>query len=125
MSAESGMSRSPGTCNTMGTASTMAAIVEAMGMSLPYNASLPAVDSRRAAMAHTPATASSSMVKDDVTMSQILTRAGVRERHPVHAAIGGSTNAVVHLLALAGRLGVPLSLEDFDNLPATCRCWST
>jgi dihydroxyacid dehydratase/phosphogluconate dehydratase len=116
MSAESGMSRSPGTCMTMGTASTMAAIVEAMGMSLPYNASIPAVDARRAAMAHHTGRTIVRMVHDGLTMSQVATRAAFENALRVHAAIGGSTNAVVHLLALAGRLGVELSLEDFDNL---------
>ncbi|PIB94794.1 IlvD/Edd family dehydratase [Caulobacter sp. FWC2] len=116
MSAESGMSRSPGTCMTMGTASTMAAIVEAMGMSLPYNASIPAVDARRAAMAHHTGRTIVKMVHDGLTMSQVATRAAFENALRVHAAIGGSTNAVVHLLALAGRLGVKLDLEDFDNL---------
>jgi len=116
MSAESGMSRSPGTCMTMGTASTMAAIVEAMGMSLPYNASIPAVDARRAAMAHQTGRTIVKMVHDGLTMSQVATRAAFENALRVHAAIGGSTNAVVHLLALAGRLGVKLDLEDFDNL---------
>jgi len=116
MSAESGMSRSPGTCMTMGTASTMAAIVEAMGMSLPYNASIPAVDARRAAMAHHTGRTIVKMVNDGLTMSQVATRAAFENALRVHAAIGGSTNAVVHLLALAGRLGVKLDLEDFDNL---------
>ena len=116
MSAESGMSRSPGTCMTMGTASTMAAIVEAMGMSLPYNASIPAVDARRAAMAHHTGRTIVKMVHDGLTMSQVCTRAAFENALRVHAAIGGSTNAVVHLLALAGRLGVELGLEDFDNL---------
>ena len=116
MSAESGMSRSPGTCMTMGTASTMAAIVEAMGMSLPYNASIPAVDARRAAMAHHTGRTIVKMVHDGLTMSQVATRAAFENALRVHAAIGGSTNAVVHLLALAGRLGVKLELEDFDAL---------
>ena len=115
MSAESGMSRSPGTCMTMGTASTMAAIVEAMGMCLPYNASIPAVDARRAAMAHHTGRTIVRMVHDGLTMSQVATRAAFENALRVHAAIGGSTNAVVHLLALAGRLGVELSLEDFDS----------
>ena len=116
MSAESGMSRSPGTCMTMGTASTMASIVEAMGMSLPYNASIPAVDARRAAMSHETGRAIVRMVHDGRTMSQVCTRAAFENALRVHAAIGGSTNAVVHLLALAGRLGVELTLEDFDVL---------
>lgn len=114
MGAEAGMSRSAGVCNTMGTASTMASLVEALGMSLPNNAALPAVDSRRRALAHLTGNRIVQMVKDDVTPSQILTRAAFENSILMHAAIGGSTNAVVHLLALAGRVGVPLSLEDFD-----------
>jgi dihydroxy-acid dehydratase len=116
MSAESGMSRSPGTCMTMGTASTMASIVEAMGMSLPYNATIPAVDARRRAMSHETGRTIVRMVHDGLTMSKIATRAAFENALRVHAAIGGSTNAVVHLLALAGRLGVELTLEDFDHL---------
>jgi dihydroxy-acid dehydratase len=116
MSAESGMSRSPGTCMTMGTASTMASIVEAMGMSLPYNATIPAVDARRRAMSHETGRTIVRMVHDGLTMSKIATRAAFENALRVHAAIGGSTNAVVHLLALAGRLGVELTLEDFDLL---------
>jgi len=116
MSAESGMSRSPGTCMTMGTASTMASIVEAMGMSLPYNATIPAVDARRKAMSHETGRAIVRMVQDGRTMSQVVTRASFENALRVHAAIGGSTNAVIHLLALAGRLGVELTLEDFDVL---------
>lgn len=116
MSAESGMSRSPGTCMTMGTASTMACIVEAMGMSLPYNATIPAVDARRRTMSHETGRAIVRMVHEGRTMSQVVTRASFENALRVHAAIGGSTNAVVHLLALAGRLGIPLTLEDFDVL---------
>jgi len=116
MSAESGMSRSPGTCMTMGTASTMASIVEAMGMSLPYNATIPAVDARRRAMAHETGRAIVRMVREGRTLSQVCTREAFENALRVHAAIGGSTNAVIHLLALAGRLGVPLTLEDFDLL---------
>jgi dihydroxy-acid dehydratase len=116
MAAESGMSRSPGTCMTMGTASTMAAIIEAMGLSLPYNASIPAVDARRRALSHETGRVIVRMVKEGRTLSQVATRAAFENALRVHAAIGGSTNAVVHLLALAGRLGVPLALEDFDRL---------
>jgi dihydroxy-acid dehydratase len=116
MSAESGMSRSPGTCMTMGTASTMAAIIEAMGLSLPYNASIPAVDARRRAMSHETGRTIVRMVKEDRTLSKVATRAAFENALRVHAAIGGSTNAVIHLLALAGRLGVKLDLEDFDHL---------
>ncbi|WP_044562312.1 IlvD/Edd family dehydratase [Azospirillum sp. B4] len=118
MGAEAGMSRSPGTCMTMGTASTMACLIEAMGLSLPFNGTLPAMDARRRAMAHETGRRIVAMVKDDVKPSHILTRAAFENAIRVHAAIGGSTNAVVHLLALAGRVGVDLSLEDFDTLSA-------
>src|SRR4051812_12415597 len=114
MAAESGMSRSAGTCNTMGTASTMSAIVEALGMSLPNNSALPAVDARRRVLAHLSGNRIVQMVKDEVKPSDILTRAAFENAILMHAAIGGSTNAVVHLLALAGRVGVPLDLHDFD-----------
>src|SRR3954451_6720453 len=116
MSAESGMSRSAGVCNTMGTASTMASLTEALGISLPNNAALPAVDSRRKVLAHLSGNRIVQLVKDDVKPSDILTREAFENAILMHAAIGGSTNAVVHLLALAGRLGVPLTLEDFDEI---------
>lgn len=116
MSAESGMSRSPGVCNTMGTASTMASLVEALGMSLPHNAALPGVDSRRKALAHLTGARIVQLVKDDIKPSDILTREAFENAIVMHAAIGGSTNAVVHLLALAGRVGVELTLEDFDRI---------
>ncbi|MDB5495675.1 MAG: dihydroxyacid dehydratase/phosphogluconate dehydratase [Phenylobacterium sp.] len=116
MAAESGMSRSAGTCNTMGTASTMSAIVEALGMSLPNNSALPAVDARRRVLAHLSGNRIVQMVKDDVKPSDILTREAFENAILMHAAIGGSTNAVVHLLALAGRVGVKLDLHDFDEL---------
>ncbi|MDB5443385.1 MAG: dihydroxyacid dehydratase/phosphogluconate dehydratase [Phenylobacterium sp.] len=116
MAAESGMSRSAGTCNTMGTASTMSAIVEALGMSLPNNSALPAVDARRRVLAHLSGNRIVQLVKDDVNPSDILTREAFENAILMHAAIGGSTNAVVHLLALAGRVGVKLDLHDFDEL---------
>jgi dihydroxy-acid dehydratase len=116
MAAESGMSRSPGTCMTMGTASTFACVVEAMGLSLPYNASIPAVDSRRRVLAHQSGRAIVAAVKSDTRLSQILTRAAMENAIRAVAAIGGSTNVVLHLLAIAGRLGVPLQLTDFDML---------
>jgi dihydroxy-acid dehydratase len=116
MAAESGMSRSAGTCNTMGTASTMSAIVEALGMSLPNNSALPAVDARRRVLAHLSGNRIVQLVKDDVKPSDILTRAAFENAILMHAAIGGSTNAVVHLLALAGRVGVSLDLHDFDHI---------
>jgi len=116
MRAESGMSRSSGVCNTMGTASTMASLVEALGLSLPMNAALPSVDSRRKVLAHMTGARMVGLVKQDVRLSQIATREAFENAILLHAAIGGSTNAVVHLLALAGRVGVPLSLEDFDRI---------
>jgi dihydroxy-acid dehydratase len=119
MAAESGMSRSSGTCMTMGTASTMAAVVEAMGLSLPFNATIPAVDARRRTLAHETGRTIVRMVREDRRLSQVATRVAFENAIRVHAAIGGSTNAVVHLLALAGRLGVKLSLEDFDTLSRT------
>src|SRR6185437_2081414 len=116
MDAESCMARSAGTCMTMGTASTMASMVEALGMGLPTNAAIPAVDSRRYVLAHMAGRRIVEMVKEDLRMSQVLTRAAFENAIRVNAAIGGSTNAIVHLLALAGRVGVPLSLDDFDRL---------
>ncbi len=116
LAAEAGMSRSPGTCMTMGTASTMASIVEAMGLSLPENAALPAVDARRGALAHMSGMRIVEMVRQDIRLSAIATRPAFENGIVVHAAIGGSTNAVLHLLALAGRLGVPLDLADFDRI---------
>ena len=116
LSAESSMSRSHGTCNTMGTASTMASLMEALGVCLPNNAALPGVDSRRKTLAHLTGNRIVQLVKDDVRLSQILTREAFENAILMHAAIGGSTNAVVHLLALAGRVGIELSLEDFDRI---------
>lgn len=113
MGAESGMSRSHGTCMTMGTASTMACLVEAMGMSLPENGTLPAVDARRQALAHMTGRRIVALVEDDIRPSSILTKTAFENAIRVNAAIGGSTNAVVHLLAIAGRLGVDLTLDDF------------
>jgi dihydroxy-acid dehydratase len=100
----------------MGTASTMASLTEALGISLPNNAALPAVDSRRKVLAHLSGARIVQLVKDDIKPSDIMTRAAFENAILMHAAIGGSTNAVVHLLALAGRLGVPLSLKDFDEI---------
>ena len=116
MAAERGMSRSPGTCMTMGTASTMASIVETLGLALPFNATIPAVDARRRTLAHESGRAIVRMVKDDIRLSSILTRPAIENAIRVHAAIGGSTNAIIHLIAIAGRLGLPLALEDFDRL---------
>ena len=114
--AESCMSRSSGVCNVMGTASTMATMVEALGLALPQNAAIPAVDSRRYALAHVAGRRIVEMVKQDIRLSQILTRAAFENAIRVNGAVGGSTNAVIHLLAIAGRIGVPLSLQDWDDL---------
>ncbi|MEV4129894.1 IlvD/Edd family dehydratase [Nocardia sp. NPDC049707] len=116
---ESCMSRSAGHCNTMGTASTMASVVEALGIGLPGNASIPAVDARRRVLARDAGARIVELVREDVRMSDILTREAFENAIRVNAAIGGSTNAVVHLLALAGRIEVELSLEDFDRNGAT------
>jgi len=116
MDAEACMSRSAGHCMTMGTASTMASMVEALGMGLPGNAAIPAVDSRRYVLAHMAGRRVVEMVREDVRMSKILTRKAFENAIRVNAAIGGSTNAVVHLLALAGRVSTKLELADFDRL---------
>jgi dihydroxy-acid dehydratase len=115
MSAESGMSRSPGHCMTMGTASTMASMVESLGIGLPENAAYPAVDSRRKRLAHLVGNHAVRLVKEDVRISKILTREAFQNAIRTNGAIGGSTNAVVHLLAVAGRLGIDLSLDDWDH----------
>ncbi|MBT4016936.1 MAG: dihydroxy-acid dehydratase [Alphaproteobacteria bacterium] len=116
MEAEAGMSRSIGHCMTMGTASTMASMVEALGMGLPQNAATPAADSRRNVLAHMAGRRIVDMVKEDLRMSQILTKDAFENAIMVNGAIGGSTNAVVHLLALAGRMGIDLTLDDWDRL---------
>jgi len=120
--AEGCMSRSAGHCMTMGTASTMASMVEALGMGLPHNAAIPAVDSRRYALAHMAGRRIVDLVKEDVRMSRILTRDAFENAVRVVGAIGGSTNAVVHLLALAGRIGVNFELEDWDHLGRDVPC---
>jgi dihydroxy-acid dehydratase len=116
MEAESCLSRSAGHCMTMGTASTMASMVEALGMGLPQNAAIPAVDSRRSVLAHMAGRRIVEMVHEDLRMSKILTREAFENAIRVNAAIGGSTNAIPHLLAIAGRIGVKLTLDDFDKL---------
>lgn len=115
-SCESDMHRSSGTCMTMGTASTMASMVEALGMALPENAAIPAADTRRKRLAQLTGRRIVEMVKQDIKMSQIMTRQAFENAIRTNAAIGGSTNAVIHLLAIAGRIGVNLKLEDFDKL---------
>ena len=116
MSAEAGMSRSAGTCNTMGTASTMACMAEALGTSLPHNAAIPAVDSRRYVLAHMSGMRIVDMVWEDLRLSKILTKEAFQNAIRVNAAIGGSTNAVIHLKAIAGRIGVPLELEEWTKV---------
>ena len=122
MAAEACMSRSAGHCMTMGTASTMACVVEALGMGLPTNAAIPAVDSRRYTLAHTAGRRVVEMVKEDLRMSKILTRKAFENAIRVVGAIGGSTNAVIHLLAIAGRIGVDLTLHDWDVLGRNVPC---
>jgi dihydroxy-acid dehydratase len=114
--AEGCMSRSDGHCMTMGTASTMASAAEALGMQLPYSATWPAVDSRRFETAQRAGQVIVDLVENDLTPEKIMTREAFENAIRVNAAIGGSTNAVIHLLAIAGRLGVPLELDDFDRL---------
>jgi len=114
--AESCMHRSHGHCMTMGTASTMASMVEALGLGMPGNAAIPAVDARRNVLARQAGRRIVELVREKVTLSKILTRQAFENAIRVNAAIGGSTNAVIHLIAIAGRLGVKLSLEDWDRL---------
>ncbi|EPO0841091.1 IlvD/Edd family dehydratase [Acinetobacter baumannii] len=116
LSAESGMSRSAGTCNTMGTASTMACMAEALGTSLPHNAAIPAVDSRRYVLAHLSGMRIVDMVHEDLRLSKILTKEAFENAIKVNAAIGGSTNAVIHLKAIAGRIGVDLQLDEWNRV---------
>ncbi|MCS6778396.1 MAG: dihydroxy-acid dehydratase [Geminicoccaceae bacterium] len=114
MEAESCMSRSAGHCMTMGTASTMNALAEALGTSLPGSAAIPAVDARRRQIAYLTGMRAVAIVREDLRLSKILTRAAFQNAIRACGALGGSTNAVIHLLAIAGRVGVPLSLEDWD-----------
>ncbi len=116
--AEGCMSRSRGHCMTMGTASTMACISEGLGMQMSGGAAIPAADSRRYALAQASGRQAVRLVEQDLRPSQILTREAFENAIRVNAALGGSTNAVVHLLALAGRVEVPLELADFDRLTA-------
>jgi L-arabonate dehydrase len=122
MEAEACMSRSAGHCMTMGTASTMACVVEALGMGLPTNAAIPAVDSRRYVLAHMAGRRIVEMVHEDLKMSKVLTREAFENAIRVVGAIGGSTNAVLHLLAIAGRVGVSLTLADWDVLGRDVPC---
>jgi len=116
LSAEQGMSRSAGTCNTMGTASTMACMAESLGVSLPHNAAIPAVDSRRKVLAHMSGMRIVEMALEGLTLSKILTKEAFENAIRTNAAIGGSTNAVIHLKAIAGRMGVQLDLEDWSRI---------
>ncbi len=114
--AESCMSRSVGHCSTMGTASTMAVMVEALGLTLPGASAIPAADSRKKVLAHLSGMRAVEMVKENLTMSQVLTREAFENAIMMNAAVGGSTNLVLHLLAIAGRMGVDINLEDFDSV---------
>lgn len=113
---EACMCRSRGHCAVMGTASTMACMVESLGLSLPGNAAIPAADSRRKVLAQMSGIRIVEMVKENLRMSDVLTRQAFENAIITNAAIGGSTNFVIHLLAIAGRMGVPLELSDFDKL---------
>ena len=114
--AESCMSRSNGHCNTMGTASSLACMVEALGLGFPENAAIPASDSRRYTLSHLVGRRIVEMVHQDVRMSKILTREAFENAIRVNGAVGGSTNVVIHLLAIAGRVGVKLCLDDWDKV---------
>ncbi len=120
--AESCMHRSHGHCMTMGTASTMASMVEALGVGLPGNAAYPAVDGRRNVLARNAGRRIVAMVHEDQLLSKILTREAFENAIKTLAAIGGSTNAVIHLIAMAGRVGVKLTIDDFDRLASELPC---
>ena len=125
MAAESGMSRSKGVCMTMGTASTMSCLVEAMGLSLPTNGALPAVDARRMALSHLTGKRIVEMVDEELKPSEILSREAFINAILTNAAVGGSSNVVVHLLAIAGRVGIELNLDDIDlgkHVPLLVNC---
>jgi dihydroxy-acid dehydratase len=115
---EAAYSCGAGTCNTMGTASTMAVIAEALGMMLPGGATLGASDSRRLGLAEASGRRAVELVREDLRPAHILTRASFENAVRATLAVGGSTNAVIHLLAIAGRLRVPLTLSDFDRIAA-------
>ena len=115
LAAEISMSRSKGNCMTMGTASTMGSMVEALGMALPNNAAIPAVDSRRYVLAHMTGKRIVEMVKENLIMSKVVSKASFENAIKVNGAIGGSTNAVIHLAAVAGRLEIDLSLDDWER----------
>src|SRR5258705_13611143 len=114
--AESCMSRSIGHCMTMGTASTMACMVESLGLTLSGAAAIPAADSRKKVLAQLSGRRIVQMVKDDLTIDKVLTREAFENAIMVNAAVGGSSNFIIHLLAIAGRIGVKLELDDFDKI---------
>src|ERR1700737_2525231 len=114
--AEACMSRSAGHCMTMGTASTMASMVEALGVALPHNAAIPAVDSRRSVLAQMAGRRIVELVREDLALSKVLKKEAFENAIRVNGALGGSTNAVIHLLAIAGRIGVKMTLDDWDRL---------
>ena len=120
--AESCMHRSHGSCMTMGTASTMASMVEALGIGLPGNAAYPAVDGRRNVLARMAGRRAVEMVHEDMKLSKVMTRKAFENAIVTLAAIGGSTNAVIHLVAMARRIGVELCIEDFDRLASDLSC---
>jgi dihydroxy-acid dehydratase len=120
--AEAGMNRSAGHCMTMGTASTMACLVEALGIAMPGNAAIPAVDARRSTLAHVVGRRIVAMVHEDLRLSTIMTRPAFENAVRAVNAVGGSTNAVIHLLAFAGRLGVDFTLDDWDRLGRGVPC---
>src|SRR5216110_1033977 len=120
--AESCMHRSHGHCMTMGTASTMASMVEALGVGMPGNAAIPAVDARRYLLARMAGRRVVELAKEKISVSRILTREAFENAIRTLAAIGGSTNAVIHLLAIARRIGVELSIDDFDRLASELPC---
>lgn len=113
--AEACMVRSRGHCAVMGTASTMACMVEALGLSLPENAAIPAADARRKVLAQLSGRRIVEMVREDLKLSHVLTEAAFENAITVNAAIGGSTNLIIHLLAIAARIGVKLAMDDFNT----------
>ena len=113
--AEISMNRSKGHCMTMGTASTMASMVESLGMALPHNAAIPAVDSRRYSNAYLSGKRIVEMVKENLIMSEIITKESFENAIKVNGAVGGSTNAVIHMAAIAGRMEIDLTLDDWER----------
>ena len=113
---ESGIARSFGTCMTMGTAATMMAIAEALGLTLPGASSIPAADAGHPRMCAQAGRRIVDMVWEDLTPEHILTPAAFENAIAVHMAMGGSTNAIIHVIAMARRAGIALSLDDFDRI---------